>query len=498
MHQQPLPVRRTEERFVSKSSRVIAQLFLPGSKEQISHIIRRVLDLSEDDVKQCLGQVITDFSTRHKDIRHIFDRNFNEIKGYIPDGEEMSEERHCLIGAFFTHEYSIQAAAFFNPSIVMHMDQSYCSAGSIRFILSFRSTGEGHISSIEFKSGILDEKNNVRLDEVGRFVEPPEVIKNPTYDKYVFQLKLEEMDAENEVSDEILQNLPDSFSFFELQTAIEKKTHVWRKEPSTLIHDTTEKILWLARSNYELRFRKDRRISEKVIFPVSENESRGIEDARFVHFCDDNGYKTYYATYTAYNGFSILPMLLETGDFSNFKIRTLNGKAVQNKGMALFPRKINGKYMMISRQDGENMYIMSSDNIHFWQEAELLQKPEYPWEFIQIGNCGSPLETEEGWILLTHGVGPMRKYCIGACLLDREDPTKVIGRLSEPLLSPTEEEREGYVPNVLYTCGAMIHNEELILPYSMSDTSSGIAVVPVKDLLSRMLNSRTTSVLEGN
>jgi predicted GH43/DUF377 family glycosyl hydrolase len=191
-------------------------------------------------------------------------------------------------------------------------------------------------------------------------------------------------------------------------------------------------------------------------------------------------------------------MLLETRDFSSFKIRTLNGKAVQNKGMALFPRKINGKYMMISRQDGENMFIMSSDNIHFWHEADLLQKPEYPWEFIQVGNCGSPLETEAGWILLTHGVGPMRKYCIGACLLDLEDPTKVIGRLTEPLLSPTEEEREGYVPNVLYTCGAMIHNEELIIPYSMSDTSSGIAVIPVKDLLSSMFNSRTISVMEGN
>jgi len=235
-----------------------------------------------------------------------------------------------------------------------------------------------------------------------------------------------------------------------------------------------------------------------VIFPVSENESRGIEDARFVHFYNGDDEPIYYATYTAYNGFNILPMLLETRDFNNFKIRTLNGDAVQNKGMALFPRKINGKYMMISRQDGENMFIMSSDNIHFWHEAQLLQKPRYPWEFIQIGNCGSPLETEAGWILLTHGVGPMRKYCIGACLLDLEDPTKVIGRLSEPLLSPTEEEREGYVPNVLYTCGAMFHNEELILPYSMSDTSSGIAVVPVKDLLSRMLESRTASVLEEN
>ena len=245
-------------------------------------------------------------------------------------------------------------------------------------------------------------------------------------------------------------------------------------------------MLWLARSNYDLKFRKDKRISERVIFPVSENESRGIEDARFVRFIDDDGEVTYYATYTAYNGFNILPQLLETKDFYSFKIRTLNGKAVQNKGMALFPRKIGGKFVMISRQDGECMYIMTSDNPYFWHEAKLLQEPKYSWEIIQIGNCGSPMETEEGWILLTHGVGPMRRYCLSAYLLDLKDPSKVIGRLSEPLLSPNEEEREGYVPNVVYTCGALIHNEEVIIPYSMSDTSSGIATVSVKELLARL------------
>lgn len=227
-------------------------------------------------------------------------------------------------------------------------------------------------------------------------------------------------------------------------------------------------------------------MSEKVIFPVSENESRGVEDARFVRFVDDDGEVTYYATYTAYNGFNILPMLLETSDFIYFRIRTLNGAAAQNKGMALFPRKIDGRFVMISRHDGENLFIMSSDNIHFWHGPELLQSPHYPWEFIQIGNCGSPIETDRGWILLTHGVGPMRTYCIGACLLDLREPNRIIGHLAEPLLCPTAEEREGYVPNVLYTCGAMIHNGELIVPYSMSDTASGVAVVAVDDLLNRM------------
>jgi predicted GH43/DUF377 family glycosyl hydrolase len=233
-------------------------------------------------------------------------------------------------------------------------------------------------------------------------------------------------------------------------------------------------------------FHPDHRISERVIFPVSENESRGIEDARFVQFFNDNGKVVYYATYTAYNGVNILPQLIETKDFVKFNVLTLNGKAVQNKGMALFPRKIGRRYAMLSRQDGENNHIMFSDNIHFWQKSQIIQEPEYPWEFIQIGNCGSPLETDEGWIVLTHGVGPMRQYCIGAMLLDLERPSKIIARLDEPLLVPHKNEREGYVPNVVYSCGALIHNGELVIPYAMSDINSGIATVAVSDLLSCM------------
>jgi len=487
MHPVPLQIKRKKKRFLAESSRVITKFYLPGGKKRIRHIIARVLGLPKEEVRRNLKQIMADFAERHRNIRQVFNRNFTEIKEYLSEGIELSDERKCLLGAFFTHEYSVAAAAFFNPSIVMHPDQgSLSDEKCMRFILSFRSTGEGHISSVEFRSGVFDEKNAIHFDAISRFVETPEVIKNPTYDKYVFQLKLVDMETMNDVSREILQDLPDKFSFFELQAAIRKKTDVWYEGPVTLLNDTVEKMRWLARSNYQLKFRKDRRISERVIFPVSENESRGIEDARFVRFCDTNGEITYYATYTAYNGFDILPMLLETRDFVNFTIRTLNGKAVQNKGMSLFPRKINGKYMMISRQDGENIFIMSSDNIHFWYEAKILQEPKYPWEFVQIGNCGSPIETEAGWILLTHGVGAMRKYCIGAYLLDLQDPTRIIGRLAEPLLKPTEEEREGYVPNVVYTCGAIIHNDELIIPYSMSDTSSGIAVVSAPDLLARL------------
>ena len=482
MFELSLDVRRKEIRFQSEPFRVIAKPYLPGGEVRIKHIIKRILDLSDEKTNHLLEDLVADFSMRHKNIEQIFKKNFEAVKQSIPEKTVLSAERQSLLGAYFTHEYSIEGAAFFNPSIVSHPDQNHLKEGCLRFILSFRSTGEGHISSIEFRSGVINENNDITFDPISRLVETPELIENPTYNKHVFLLKLEDMEAKHKISEEILQTLPDQFKFNDLQRSIQQELDKY-PDSSPLLHETIEKIYWLAKSNYELKFRSDRRISERVIFPVSENESRGIEDARFVQFIEDDGEKKYYATYTAYNGFNVLPQLLETKDFFKFKIRTLNGKAVQNKGMALFPRRIGRKYMMISRQDGENMYIMASDNLHFWHEAELLQVPKYPWEFIQIGNCGSPLETDAGWILLTHGVGAMRRYCIGAYLLDLEDPTKVIGHLPEPLLSPTEEEREGYVPNVLYTCGATIHNDEVIIPYSMSDTASGIAVVPVKQLL---------------
>jgi predicted GH43/DUF377 family glycosyl hydrolase len=260
-----------------------------------------------------------------------------------------------------------------------------------------------------------------------------------------------------------------------------------RSEKDRRVHRSAiENINWLADSNYKIKFHDDHQLSERVIFPVSENETSGIEDARFVQFFEENGEISYYATYTAYNGVNILPQLIETKDFITFNIVTLNGKAVQNKGMALFPRKIDGRYAMLSRQDGENNYIMYSDHLHFWQEPQLIQEPTYPWEFVQIGNCGSPLEINEGWLVLTHGVGPMRQYYIGAILLDLKDPSKIIGRLKQPLLTPNDDEREGYVPNVVYSCGALIHNNELVLPYAMSDITSGIATAGISDILALM------------
>jgi predicted GH43/DUF377 family glycosyl hydrolase len=388
-----------------------------------------------------------------------------------------------LIGAYFTMEYSVESAALFNPSIVPHPDQSNLPEGSLRYIMSFRSVGEGHISSISFRSGEIDNNNSFIFDPVSEFVETPYIQLDPVYDRHLFQLKLNEMNACNETTTRILEQLSDEFTYNHLNARI----HEIKLNPNIPTDSRTIRILyWLAKSNYEIKFHTEYGISERVIFPTSEIEKGGIEDARFIQFFNDKGESTYYATYTAYNGVSILPQIIKTKDFITFNVITLNGEAVQNKGMALFPRKIKGKYVMLSRQDGENNRIMFSDHLHFWQESKIIQKPISPWEFIQIGNCGSPLETSEGWLVLTHGVGPMRQYCISAILLDLENPEKIIGRLKEPLITPREGEREGYVPNVVYSCGSLIHNNTLVIPYAMSDIMSGIATVEVSELIGAM------------
>ncbi len=482
---QKLTVERKSNQIMRDTSRVITLLHCPDERHRIPKIIDRIMRLPDTAAENLLAQIRADFSGRHDDIGHIFERHLNALKRYIPQDRVLNDVQKALTGACFTKEYAIESAALFNPSIVPHPNQRGLKKGSLRFIMSLRATGEGHISSIVFRSGVLDRCNVCLFDPISEFVETPDLQLDPVYKRLIFQRKLDEMDAITEITTHILNQLPENFTYKELLEKIE----LLRAKPEFSITDqnrTFEVIWWLANSNYEVHFHTDHPISERVIFPVSKNESRGIEDARFVQFLEDGQETIYYATYTAYNGTTILPQLIETKDFITFNVLTLNGKAVQNKGMALFPRKINDQYVMLSRQDGENNHIMFSDNIHFWQESQIIQEPEYPWEFLQIGNCGSPLETTEGWIVLTHGVGPMRKYCIGAMLLDLENPTKVIARLEEPLLAPNTKEREGYVPNVVYSCGALIHNNELVLPYAMSDVNSGIATVEVSELLGCM------------
>lgn len=475
-------VKRKSERILGDPKRVIARPYRPGSPERIGRVMRRVIALPEETAASLLEQVMLDFAERHRDIEQIFKNHLKAVKDLLPAGTLLSGTKQRLLGAYFTMEYSIESAALFNPSIVPHPNQSGLEPGELRFILSLRATGEGHISSIAFRSGILNTKNLISFDPISAYVETPTLLLNREYDGHLAELKINEMGASNETTAWVLGRLPETFTYVALQNALAdfRREHDGGDAQQS---ETLELIDWLAHSNYETTFRPEYPICERVIFPVSRNESSGIEDARFVRFTDDTGEVAYYAPYTAYNGFTILPQLIKTTDFVTFTITTLNGKAVQNKGMALFPRKVGGRYAMLSRQDGENNHIMFSDHLHFWQKSEIIQEPERPWEFTQVGNCGSPLETDAGWLVLTHGVGPMRQYCIGAMLLDLDNPAKILARLEEPLLTPREQEREGYVPNVVYSCGSIIHNGDLVIPYAMSDVHSGVATVALDDLL---------------
>lgn len=467
--------------FHPDNKRVLVRPFIPSDGMRVEHIIERALSLSEGEVEEQLRMLRKDFAGRHIDIESSWRRNFGAVRRRIED-QSLSFNRHLYIGALFSGEYALESSALFNPSIVPHPDQKGVKEGELRFILSLRATGEGHISSIEFRSGILSVEGEIRLDPIMPRVMAPDVKENPTYRKEIFVHKLKEMGFENNWSQRMMDSLGENFTREELHRSAGVMA-TRRKGGNRETERTRECVEWLASSNYEVHFPEGIDLSQRIIFPVSPNESNGIEDARFVRFTDEDGAVCYYATYTAYNGKAILPQLIETVDFRNFRVRTLNGQAAQNKGMALFPRRINGKFAMISRQDDENLFLMYSDNLHFWNSPSVLATPRQPWEFVKIGNCGSPMETEEGWLVITHGVGPMRRYCMGAMLLDREEPGKVLATLKEPLVEPLEELREGYVPNVVYSCGALIHAGRVILPYALSDTSSTIGTVELAALL---------------
>jgi predicted GH43/DUF377 family glycosyl hydrolase len=461
-----------------------------GRRRQRRQPCARALALTEEEVVCQLSHVRREFDDRHFDIEIILLAHFEKVRQHVFTQHPLSRDRQLLIGALFSGEYALESAAIFNPSIVPHPDQGDAPPGSLRFIMSLRATGEGHISSIEFRAGIIASDGHITLDPVSRFVTAPEVIPNPSYEKKSFLIKLQEMGVDDRHADAVLAPLGKRFT----RSDLNRSEGTVRQETQPATHElrhTLDCIQWLADSNYELRFSDKLAISERILFPVSPNESNGIEDARFVRFVDDDGSATYYATYTAYNGHDILPQLIKTKDFLHFRVLTLNGDAVQNKGMALFPRRISGRYVMLSRQDDENLFIMFSNSPHHWSDPQIILRPSEIWESVKVGNCGSPIETEAGWLVLTHGVGPMRKYCIGAVLLDLDDPAKVIGRLHEPLLCPEGAEREGYVPNVVYSCGSLLHGRELILPFAVSDRASAIASVSLDDLLAALRPTST-------
>ena len=391
----------------------------PTDKTRANHIVDRVLALDPETVSSQLADVLENFQGRHRDLLKTFEARADEMEDAFRSHQTFTPMQRQLVGAYFMHEYAFEAAALFNPSIVAHPDQSGAPAGDRRFILSLRAVGEGHISSLTFRSGTIAADGSLEIDPAGRLASIP-LVKSRT--------------------------------------------------------------AGAAGEEIELAFEPRPDISERIIFPVTEAQSNGIEDARFVEFRDGER-RTFYATYTAYNGRAIRSELLETTDFINFRLTPLRGSAARNKGMALFPRRIDGRYAMIARQDNENLYLVMSDDLYDWNGGVAILRPQFPWQFVQIGNCGSPIELDEGWLLLTHGVGPVRKYSIGAVLLDKADPSKVLARSREPLVRPEPSEREGYVPNVVYTCGAMRHNDQIILPYAISDTFSTFATVGISELI---------------
>jgi predicted GH43/DUF377 family glycosyl hydrolase len=488
-----ITVTRKDSKFIPDPSRVIARFF-NISNERSKYVISNVLAMSESEVYTTLSKVLRGYSRRHRNISMTFERHFNKLNNLFDElgikPGNVNQSHKLLIGSYFTAEYSIESAAFFNPSIVEDPDQSEVGTEEKRVIVSFRATGEGHISSIVFRSGIINKDNDLIIEPIGKMLAEAERIKRHIYNKESFIKKLDEMhDFDNNISPVfVLEKLASSFTYGDLKRAVEetRKTLQLTANRELIVNQ----MMWLAKSHYELDFSLDSAISERVIFPISETERNGIEDARFVKFTDDNGEVTYYATFTAYDGISILPKFLTTKNFYHFKGLPIHGELAQNKGMALFPRKINGKYAMLCRIDGMNNYLAYSDNINIWREAKLIQKPKYPWDLVQIGNGGSPIETEEGWLVITHGVGPMREYVLGASLYELDDPEKEIGRLKSPLIAPNNEEREGYVPNVVYSCGSIIHNRNLIVPYAMSDYSSTYATIDLNELLNELKNSK--------
>ncbi|NLT78087.1 MAG: glycosidase, partial [Planctomycetes bacterium] len=425
-----------------------------------------------------------EFAHLHNGIENIFLAHYEQAAKRVEMPTGAADERKLYIGACFTLEYAFASAAIFNPSMTPAIDQNGLEPGSLRFAMSLRAVGEGHLSSIVFRRGVVKAGGKIVMEPAGPYHEPLRRAEYERFSKAKFRVKLAELGVRDAIMEVVLRRLGERFTAEELREAINGPQAV----VEGLLRPDSESagFEWLAGCDYDIEASPDGRITDAVLFPICEAESQGMEDMRIVRFTDDDGSVRYYGTYTAYNGRNILPQIVEMREPNVARVRTLHGRCARNKGLALFPRKIGGHYMMSGRIDGENLFILRSDSVHVWDEAVKVQEPQFPWEVIQVGNCGSPIETEAGWLLLTHGVGPMRRYCIGATLLDRDDPTRLLGRLAEPLLMPTAEERKGYVPNVVYSCGGLVHNGLLVIPYGISDAATGFATVSLDDLLARL------------
>jgi predicted GH43/DUF377 family glycosyl hydrolase len=482
-------VRRTDRRLNPDPRRVITKLFVPGeenpgSRSRASAVISRILELPEAEVAELAEATLANFSDRHRDLTATFERHFAVVAQEIAELPQLSPQRRMIIGACFTHEYSPESAALFNPSMAAHPDQSGLAPGELRFVMTVRCVGEGHLSSIGLRSGVIGPDGALTVDEPDPLLVTG-TSRPGTYRRRLFLGRLTDLGDDPETIMLLLSGLPEEFSHDQLVSALAGvHEHTLNRQR---VGRTVDHIYQVATAMYDLEFPAGSSLSERLMWPTAPMESHGMEDARLVRFTHDDATVTYYATYTAYDGAKVAPHLLSTNDFQHFRVSPMAGHAAQNKGLALFPRQIGGRYFALSRWDRESTSLAESDDLRVWHEAAKLHTPRRGWELIQVGNCGSPIETPDGWLVLTHGVGPMRVYGLGAMLLDLTDPSKVLASLPEPLLTPIAAERDGYVPNVVYSCGPLLHGDTLTIPYGISDDAIGFAQVHVPDLLSRMV-----------
>jgi predicted GH43/DUF377 family glycosyl hydrolase len=486
-------VTRSPQRLAADRSRVITRLFVPG-QEGFEHqdsragaVLARILALDEDEVRASLDDVVVRFDGRHRDLADTFRRHAREVADRLDPAADLSDARMLLLGAVFTHEYAIEGAALCNPSMVAHPDQTGNAAGSLRFVMSVRGIGEGHRSSIGFRTGVVDGAGDVTIDEPAPLASVGPVV--PTLlDGAVMRSELRRLHGSGEAADYVLDALGDQFTRADLDEQVDKLlTH---RRTRGRAAETISLIRTIADRTYGVEFDDGIPLSERVLWPAMSAEGAGMEDARFVRFVDDDGSVTFYASYTAYSGSHISQQLLETEDFRTFTSTPMVGRAAANKGLALFPRRIGGRFAAMCRSDRESNSIAYSDHPFEWTDPVPCQQPARAWEALQLGNCGPPIETEAGWLVLTHGVGPMRTYRIGAMLLDLDDPARVVGQLHQPLLSPAVDEQDGYVPNVVYSCGALVHGDTLVVPYGIGDAAIGVATVPLGELLAALVDYR--------
>lgn len=486
----PTLATRTAHRLLPDPRRVLIKLFVAGQEDfgvtesRTALVLDRILALSEDEVRDALSEVSLDFANRHVDFHEWLDRHAHRVVHRVDSAIQLSEDRWRLIGACFTHEFAVEGAALCNPSAVLHPDQTGVSAGAARFVMSVRGIGEGHRSSIGFRTGIVDQWGGVTIDSPAARLESG-VIGDVPYGQSNFRGLLESMSDYGENARAVFGRLGAQFTISELEEQLNCLLHdheTYRNAEETVHHFRT-----IAERSYAVTFSPLSDLSERVLWPHAWAEWRGMEDARLVRFVNDDASHTYYGTYTAFDGTNISQQMFSTDDFATFSMFPASGNAARGKGLAVFPRKIGGRYVALSRSDNESNSVAFSDHIDHWEHSEVLQAPRRPWEIIQLGNSGSPVETDAGWLVITHAVGPFRTYYLSAILLDANDPMRIIGSLQEPLLAPISRERDGYVPNVVYSCGSLLHGNVLMIPFGIADNSIGIATVDLATLLSRLV-----------